>query len=133
MASKTNTRDLARWIGRQVRAKTLTLAQIAGLDANELGALGDLARTLRRAGDPERAASVLQLLLLFDPYEAGHWRAMAQVQHRLGNLADATACYECLALLEGRNPSNIHCEARCLQELGQSDLAQRLYAMGGEP
>jgi len=123
--------ETAALAARGLREGTLTLAQVAGLDAAELGALAELAQHLRRQGDLDAAADVVGLLMVYDPYTPAHWKSMATLQQRLGNLAHAALCYEFLALLEGRQPETTRRQLQCLEGMGRQELVRQLAGQGG--
>ena len=118
--------DLAGWLAQQVQQGRLTLGQVAGLTAEETAAVSDLARNLRRAGRLTEAAEVQGLLLVFDPYEARHWRAMAGIQRRLGNPGYAAICLEVVTFLDGPDEEISRRQVRCLRQIGAAELAEQV-------
>lgn len=120
---------LAGWLASQVRRGHLTLAQVVGLTADEIAAFADLATRFQRAGRLTEAADLLGLLLVFDPYEAGHWRTMAAMQRRLGNPGYAALCLEVVTGLAGADEDCARAQATCLQQIGALELVE--YTAGG--
>jgi tetratricopeptide (TPR) repeat protein len=113
-------------VARAWREGELTLRQIAGLTRREMDAVAGAAEALRRRGDLHGAAAVWGLLLSYDPLVSRYWRALADLQRRVGNWSAAVTCYEVLARVEDRGAESTYHEARCLRELGQVDLSREL-------
>jgi len=122
--------DLAARVAQDLRRGDLTMRQVVGLSDREMNAVADAADALRRRGDLANAARLWGLLIGFDPYVPRYWRALADLQRRLGRHAEAVLCYEVLALVQGRDSQSDLLEARCLEALGEADLAAHLRHEG---
>jgi tetratricopeptide (TPR) repeat protein len=118
MIEQASIRQLAAEAARSVREGTLNMRHLLGLSHREMQALAEAAHQLRRKGDLQGAAGIWGLLLSCEPLNPTYWKALAQIEQRLGNHALAVTCFEAVALLQDPHDDMAEQQARSLGALG---------------